>query len=121
MKNATLSRNREALERSALHAVACNTIMLEVCDYLSATDLYQGPIKFHTNALAKELSRFTARFYAGISPDEEMQYYRLVDTLERLFKQVSCMTPAQIHASSELIDAMLNGQVTIVPEAETAL
>ena len=98
------------IQRSALLAVACNTIMLEVCDAIKHTSLYQQKRKGLINTLTTDLEGFIRQFYANISEEEEMQFYALVRTVEEAARFLATLTPREIDRFVAVMQAFRNGE-----------
>ena len=103
----------ERLHKAALHAVACNTIMLGVCDDLKETSLYKQRPKHLINELTRELEKFVATMYRGISPVEETEFNNLVRVVEGAASLMATMAPEQVNGFSALILAYRNGDVFV--------
>lgn len=101
----------EKLHKSALLAVACNTIMLGVCDDLKETTLYKQTTKQMVNNLTKVLETFVAKMYKGISEKEEQEFNNLVRVVESAASLISNMAPAEIANFQALILAYKAGEV----------
>lgn len=108
----------EKLHKAALLAVACNTIMLGVCDDLKETTLYKQRRKFLVNELTTDLEKFVAVMYKGISEQEETEFNNLVRVVESAASLISSMTPAEIASFQALILAYKNGEIYVPTTAK---
>ena len=73
---------QQTIQRAALTAVACNTMMLSVCDDLKTTSLYTHKRRQLINTLTADLEGFVKDFYVGLPEEGEMQYHQLIRTVE---------------------------------------
>lgn len=101
----------ERLHKAALLMVACNTIMLGVCDDIKETEVYHHQTKALTNQLTKHLEAFVAKMYRGISPEMEQQYLNLVRVVEQASVLICSMTPHEIADFVLLLTDFKNGDI----------
>ena len=97
-------------------AIACNTIMLNVCDELSHTNLYRHDRKRRINALTKDLEGFSAEFYRGLGEDAEQQYYTLVRVVEAAARLIADTPVGEVARLATFLDAWQKGQFAEVEE-----
>lgn len=97
-------------------SVACNTIMLQVCDNLSHTTLYKQDRKQRINALTKDLEQFNAAFYKGISDHEEQQYHTLVRTVEAAATLIAKTPIDQVAKLAAFLEAWQSGSFAEVED-----
>lgn len=103
----------------ALLLVACNAILLGVCDTLSHTTLYRQQIKRLAKQLTQELEQFTKTLYDGLGEAEEMQYYALVNTVEAGVRLLTTCTPTEIGMLTEMLTALRDGRVEVIQDDRT--
>ncbi len=104
------------LHHPVLMAVACNSIMLSVCDDLSRTTLYKQDRKQRINALTKDLEGFMATFYKDIDPYSEQQYMTLVRTIEVAMKLITQTPIEEVSKLAAFLDAWQKGQFVDVDQ-----
>lgn len=110
----------QKLRNSALLAVACNEIMLGVCDDLKETEVYHQQTKLLINQLTKNLTAQVAKLYAGLQGDEDEQFLNVVRVIENAASLMISMTPHEINVFSGLMVSLKNGEV-YVPTTEKQL
>ncbi len=104
------------LHQPILLAVACNSIMLSVCDDLSRTTLYKQDRKQRINALTKDLEGFMTTFYKDIDPYSEQQYMTLVRTVEVAMKLITQTPIEEVSKLAAFLDAWQKGQFAEVED-----